>query len=377
MPEIFFVTKWKAEMFALEKYQGMKTRHACPGCGHKRVFVRYVNENGEYLADNAGRCNRESKCSYHYSPKMYFADHPEASNHPDHAGTKSRRRVKKPVVEAPRIPQFFHSRKLLESTLGHSNNFLQFLFDLFPDDPDGVCHAADRYYIGTFNVSSNPERRDLLTCFWQIDVKGRIRKGKLMRYNPKTGKRQPVFSWIEEGEQIEIPTYWVHKALQKRNELPEEVNFQNCFFGEHLLRLERHKTVAIVEAEKTAVICSMYFPDLTWIAVGAQRHLKGDKLQVLQNRQVILYPDADAFEVWREKTVELQRMGIQTRLSAAIDQHALPKEKENGYDLADYLIAEQRRINASIETFEPSFNGSFIPPAIQTDNARRIVESVF
>lgn len=368
-------------MYSLEIYKGAKTRHTCPGCNQKRAFVRYVNdETGEYLRDDVGRCNREAKCGYHYPPKAYFVDNPDCKA----SAARSRpRRKKEPAAVMPEVPQSFHSRKLMEGTLGQHNRnpFLRFLFGLFVDDPEGVRAAADRYYVGLF---------DGLTCFWQIDLKGRIRKGKLMRYNPATGKRQDVYSWIdkETGDPIEIPTYWVHKALQKRGQLPEEVNFQNCFFGEHLLRTERDKSVAIVEAEKTAIICSMCFPEFVWIAVGAQSHLSSQKLQVLKNRSVILYPDGDAFEIWRQKAVEMQRMGIATKISREIEEKATPEQRAEGWDLADYLIAEQRRINkhnAFVKAYEerhagpaavPLNAGPFVVPAA-AENARSIVEGAY
>ena len=63
-------------MVQLEKYHGTKSRHTCPACNSKGVFVRYQNERGEYVSFDVGRCNRESKCGYHYKPKQYFADNP-------------------------------------------------------------------------------------------------------------------------------------------------------------------------------------------------------------------------------------------------------------------------------------------------------------
>jgi hypothetical protein len=327
-------------MYELEKYKGVGTRHTCPGCGQKRVLVRYVDEDGRYLDDAVGRCNRESKCGYHYPPKQYFADHPERSESLTPVPRRrTRKRTPAAVKQQPRLPVDFHSRKLLEGSLGHyqRNPFIRFLLNLFPDGHDGVLDVVNEYYVGYFED---------LTCFWQIDVMGRIRKGKLMRYNPMTGKRQLVFDFKDQdGEPVEIPTYWVHKVLQKRNELPEQVNFQNCFFGEHLLRRERDKTIGIVEAEKTAILCSLCFPELVWIAVGAQRHLGRDKTTVLQNRKVILYPDGDAFEVWSEKLIEMQRIGIDAKISRAIEDNASVEQKAAGWDLADYLVENQTEIN--------------------------------
>lgn len=63
--------------FSLQKYAGIRSRHTCPACGRKRCFTLYVDENGVPLAENVGRCDHESGCGYHYTPKEWFRDHPE------------------------------------------------------------------------------------------------------------------------------------------------------------------------------------------------------------------------------------------------------------------------------------------------------------
>lgn len=63
--------------YALQKYKGTATRHTCPNCGDKRSFTYYVDESGTPLHTSVGRCNHESSCGYHYTPKEYFHDHPE------------------------------------------------------------------------------------------------------------------------------------------------------------------------------------------------------------------------------------------------------------------------------------------------------------
>ena len=63
--------------FHLEKYRP-GNRYECPNCGRKRCFSRYVDEQGEItFPEHVGRCDHESSCGYHYSPKDYFRDNPD------------------------------------------------------------------------------------------------------------------------------------------------------------------------------------------------------------------------------------------------------------------------------------------------------------
>ncbi len=63
-------------MIQLETYRGTKSRYTCPACNSRHSFSRYITDGGDYLSDDVGRCDRESKCGYHYKPKEYFADNP-------------------------------------------------------------------------------------------------------------------------------------------------------------------------------------------------------------------------------------------------------------------------------------------------------------
>ena len=44
--------------------------------------------------------------------------------------------------------------------------------------------------------------------------------------------------------------------MRRKGLLPEEWELSQCLFGEHLLSLYPDRTVALVESDKTAVICS-------------------------------------------------------------------------------------------------------------------------
>jgi hypothetical protein len=56
----------KQYKFSLDK--GSK-KFFCPKC-NKRTFVKYIDtETGSYLNDEFGRCDSETNCGYHSTPK--------------------------------------------------------------------------------------------------------------------------------------------------------------------------------------------------------------------------------------------------------------------------------------------------------------------
>ena len=62
----------KEARYTLEDYQfavskGRRQKHICPSCG-RRTFVRYIDEEGNYIGNDVGRCDREVKCGYHKKP---------------------------------------------------------------------------------------------------------------------------------------------------------------------------------------------------------------------------------------------------------------------------------------------------------------------
>jgi hypothetical protein len=108
---------------------------------------------------------------------------------------------------------------------------------------------------------------------------------------------------------------------------------------------EPNKPVAIVESEKTAIIASLCMSQFVWLATGSKQWLNATRLQRLDNRQIILYPDADGFNLWQGIASDAQRLGVVVKVSSLIENFATDKQKRNQYDLADYLIEQQREIN--------------------------------
>lgn len=314
-------------MFTLERYSGKGSRHSCPACGAKRRFTRYVNtETGEYLAEDAGRCDRESNCGYHRKPSEHFAE--DRAFKPSFR-SKAYGEAKRPfdAVNAKQTPRIgYLERHLLTETLAdyERNDFVQFLIGLF--DAEAVRRTVREYLIGTGKGGE--------AIFWQVDRTKRIRTGKVIRYDRRTGKRDKGFH-----------PYWMHPK--------EGFTLRQCFFGEHLLAERPGLPIAIVESEKSAVIasiCNGVFPDLVWLATGGKSNLNADRLKDLpRDRKIILYPDADGFERWSDIAFKARQAGKDVTVSELIERYATETQKQDGCDLADYLLREQR---AALQDFE-------------------------
>jgi hypothetical protein len=298
--------------YKLEPYQGKNTRYLCPGCNNreKSLTLYLDSETGKHVSPQVGRCNRESNCGYHYTPKQYFQDNNISFN-------TSQPKAYKPQPVTPKLKSvsFIPVEVFKASLKGYeTNHFLKFLICKF--GVDRSSELISRYFIGTSEYWNGA------TVFWQIDIRGRIRTGKIMLYNPDTGKRV---------KELGLPVYWVHKALK----LPD-FQLKQCLFGEHLL-IDKTKPIAIVESEKTAVIASVYLPGFIWLAVGSLTNLQAEKCNVLRGRNIILFPDLNCYDKWKAKSQELKPIA-NFQVSDLLEAKATDDEKKQGLDLADYLL---------------------------------------
>jgi transcription elongation factor Elf1 len=281
--------------YTLEKYNGLKTRYNCPECNHKHQFTRYVDQDGNHIAGHVGRCNRESKCGYHLKPREYFENSSVIRD--SHKKTSNRQ---EPVKEVQYI-----SPDILKATLQayHRNTFVQYLHTIF--DPETVQRLIEAYGLGT--------ARDGSCIFWQVDNEGRVRTGKVIRYQ-------------DDGHRDKSqPPYFIHKKL---NIEPIE----QCLFGLHL-HMVHDGPIGLVESEKTAVIMAGQLPEYTWMATGGKTNLS--KVHALKGKKVVCFPDTDAFKDWSER---LTPYGF--KISKAMQNHV--EDHDHGYDLADFVQSSLR-----------------------------------
>lgn len=309
--------------FILEPYNGISSRHNCPQCEQKRCFSRYIDTEKEVAFPNhVGRCNREEKCAYHFTPKQYFEQNPQKKADVK-VNTSCANRNPKQISKAINyIDKLVVNRSLTQYPQNKLCQFLSFQFG-----HKQALELMQRYQVGTANLWNGA------TIFWQTDKMGKVRTGKIMLYNPISGKRI---------KQPHNHISWVHSLLELK-----DFNLKQCFFGEHLLPIEKSLPVGIVESEKSALIASYYIPQYRWIASGGKHGcLNKDNLEVLNGRKVVLFPDLGAFNEWNLKTIRMKEAGIEVKVFDYLEQNATSKQRNEGYDIADFLL--QTKPSASI-----------------------------
>ena len=337
--------------YILEK--GSK-KHYCPNCGKKR-FVRYIDtETGNYLPERYGRCDREINCQQEDYNNPYLDGYAKAIWKQEQ-GNKSnwkptqRSYKKKPVNKSKRA--YIPNEVLSQTRAGYESNiFIQNLLSNvpFPFEVRDVEQVISLYHLGTIKTGY---RAGAIT-FPFIDVNHNVRAIQVKqfdKYNHTTG------------------TDFIHSIIEKhhnRNHTPipnwltpykENETKVSCLFGEHLLSKYPHNPIALVEAPKTAIYSTLYFglpeqpKNLLWLAVYNLSSLNYEKCKALKGRDVYLFPDLSkegkAYELWSNKSKEIQKrlQGTSFQVSDLLEKLAPDKDRDQGKDIADYLIKQDWR----------------------------------
>lgn len=300
-----------------------KKKHTCPSCG-KKTFNRYFDhQTGDFIPDNYGKCERIHSCGYEQNP--YKDGYHKGQTAPLH--THVPKSVHREPDYIPKNTADFYPHG--------SDNFYVFLTNHYGEK---ASQTLQKYPVSTANHYGY-ERG---TIFWQVDLEGKIRAGKVMLYDPKTGKRiKDRQNWVHQ----------LHPDLKKT-----DFNLSQCLFGTQLLALPENadKTVCIVESEKTAIIASLHYPEYVWLATGSLHNLKAETVKVLAGRKVILIPDTSlpnkkgqtAFDLWNEKAQHFRLTSkLNISVSDALERIATDAEREKGDDLADYILHCPQRLD--------------------------------
>lgn len=332
-----------------------KRKHVCPRCGRPSLTLYIDTETGEipqaFVDNNVGMCDHRVHCQYHYPPSQFFKEHPKASDRgwrdapdwlrrgqgdsldrcrSDFEGVdlqESGLGIESPTPSTIPLPVI---NRLMDRNLEDLNycNLTAYLVSLY--GVDNIKRVVREYRIGRL--------RDRRVVYPQIDESGQVRTAKTMLYDRNTGHRIKG-SGHDAG--------WLHcnPILVKRGLIPDRNNYNliQCLFGEHLLRGRPDAPVVLVEAEKTALVGSLEFPDCVWLATGGIGNLQPRKAIVLRGRKVIVFPDVGATDKWRERVCRISRLGVNITIRDFLERSATPQEREREIDIADRILAQRER----------------------------------
>ena len=330
----------------LASYKEMKRNkwnRVCPDCG-KPEFVVYINAlTGEPIDDKScGKCNRETNCGYHKPPREWFDEHrPERREWlPREEYIARKRQERREAEEAKRIylqreaermarkfdplsseqhpdAQAYMDRmgELCEQSQSTDNALARWLCTMFPKDK--VDEVLRLYRTGSTS--------DGWIVYWQLDLHGRARTGKMMAYGPDghrlKGKNIPSFNWVHAKEGLE--------------QLADQ-----CLFGEHRL-MGWEDTIALVESEKTALIMTIRYPNILWLATGGKKGFIHERLWPICGREVFVLPDADALDEWMAKAEVLNREhGYRFIIHEDYVRRCTPEARARKMDIADMLLID-------------------------------------
>lgn len=287
----------------------------CPNCGQKELKPYVWNTTtdthkaGETVIQGAGRCNRETNCGYHVTPKQagYIFESKDF--------TQNAFRSKENTVTLTNSAPDTIPETLLNGYLQpfQNCNLYRYLCTIFPAKE--VERAART--VGAYSTA------DGYVIYLQRDDCGQIRSAKEIRYHDN-GKRDHS-----------TPERWLHSHLKHERRLPDTFQLSQCLFGICRLSAKESagKPIAIVEGEKTALILTITHPEIVWLSTNGKQNIRkqinGAKT-ALKGRTVTVYPDNGCLSYWKEKLTETGAKYVFNTLCET--PHPYLKE---GYDIAD------------------------------------------
>lgn len=290
-----------------------KGKVICPACG-KRTFVLYVDSDGKSLNDDVGKCDRADKCNYHYTPREYFRDKGISLD-----TLKTRRQpISRHRTHGHDKPIYMKPTLLKESMSPGDNNLVTFLHSVFkaPGSDQRITDIINMYYIG-----NNSDKWPGATVFWRIDQYGNIHSGKIMQYDPHTGKRvKEPFNKVT----------WMHTMIGDK-----DFKIRPCLYGQHLIDgIDQIDKYIVVESEKTAILLTMAFDDAIGIATGGCEAFKKESCQALKDHDIFVIPDNGKYREWSKVAREIAPLCHSIRVLDIMEFNA----RKDGDDIGDLIV---------------------------------------
>ena len=308
--------------FQLRKYKtGSKV--ICPDCGQKS-FNLFIDTWGEIeFPQDVGWCDNVTCHSTHdHSPSRYFRENPD-KRPKGYTGSTIHKYLSLPLKTAdikPKplmfLPVEFMKRSLCRYDVNPLFNYLRMMVG-----EEETRRVFELYNVGTAKHSGGA------TVFWQLDINGNLRTGKIMKYGSDGHKvrlsNSNMVSWTH--------NYWREK--------PRGFQFTQCFFGEHLLPGSPDSKIMLVESEKSALVGTLFSPGYLWLASGGNNGcLNPEASRVLTGRKVLLVPDLKMEQEWTQKAEMLRSVGVNVDIFDMNLMNPTDEDSEKGLDIADFLL---------------------------------------
>ncbi len=345
-----------------EKFKFSKKGMKCPSCPSSDAFFPIIKKNGE-LDMETGKC---FSCGQFFVSKKNFEQ-------------KEYEYKIKPTFNIK--PDFLE--KLKDNPL--VDNFSTELLKRY----NGISYYLKRYNVVCASISGNKKWKNF-TGFPKIDYSQKIRSIKcfLFEENLKTA----CYTIQREGKTEKKVKYinWLH-ALKPELYDAENFQFVDCFFGEHLIFNNDYKYVGVVESEKTAIVSNYFFgKDWIFLATGSKANISKLHLKGINDKKVVLFPDADGLKAWTDFVKENKNPNF-----IVSDYCKNLKDKEdiadiflytkNGNEVVEqtmkqverafYSETSERKISVHIVTnLEVQFYDSILSKLLTTIDLRKILE---
>lgn len=288
----------------------------CPRCG-KRRFRPYLDTRTGEVLERFGKCNREESCGFTEFP------HHLLENSTPHLPTP-------PPLPAPaRVQKVFWDWSCY-TTLDRPGRLSSWLLERFGAEVLEETHR--RYLFGSLEVGGR-----LFEVFWHLSLPNNLHTAHLleMRREGDRLKRTGTPSWLHALQD------WKETAPKEWTQTTYGLNQLTYFRGKTQLT----KPLRVVEGYRTAIVCSIYFPEFVWLATSSVQGLRQYNyltLEPLKGYRLELFPDAGegAEKVWREDAKELRSRGFKVEVNTSLLEHYRRAERdgEKVGDLEDLLL---------------------------------------